>query len=227
MAVYAIADLHLPFGKDKSMEVFGPLWKDYTIRIEKNWNKLITLSDTVVIAGDFAWAMGMEEALPDFRWIDALPGKKLLIKGNHDYYWASVTKMRKVLSENGIHSVDFIHNSCAVVDGLALCGTRGWFTDEGDDKRIFDREFGRLRASLASAPVGLPKVCFLHYPPICKEFDCPEIQNIMEQNGVSVCYYGHLHGSSLNGAFKGVRNGVRYECISGDGIGFMPVLVRI
>ena len=226
MSVYAIADLHLPFGRDRSMEIFGPAWKDYTLRIEQNWNKLIEPKDTVVIAGDFAWAMGIEESLPDFRWLERLPGKKLLIKGNHDYYWSSVTKMRRVLGENGISSVDFIHNSC-VVDGLALCGTRGWFTDEGDDKKIFERELGRLRASLASAPEGIPKVCFLHYPPICREFNCPEIQEIMEKNGVFACYYGHLHGYSLNGAFKGVHNGIKYEYISGDGIGFMPVLVRI
>lgn len=227
MAVYAIADLHLPFGRDRSMEIFGPAWKDYTRRIEQNWNKLIEADDTVVVAGDFCWAMGMEEALPDFRWIDALPGKKLLVKGNHDYYWASVTKMKRVLNDNGIFSVDFIHNSCSVVDGLALCGTRGWFIDEGNDRRIFERELGRLRASLDAAPSDLPKVCFLHYPPICSEFDCIEIRAVLEQYDVSACYYGHLHGQSLKGAFSGEHNGVRYHNISGDGTGFMPLLVRI
>lgn len=227
MAVYAMGDLHLPFGRDRSMEIFGQAWKDYTARIERNWNKLISPEDTVVIAGDLCWAMGMEEALPDFRWVENLSGKKLLVKGNHDYYWASLSKMRRTLNDSGISSIDFIHNSCVVVDGLALCGTRGWFTDEGNDKKIFDRELGRLKASLSAAPKELPKIFFLHYPPICSEFDCPEIRGILEDFGVSACYYGHLHGPSIYGAFNGVHNGIKYRCISADGLGFMPELVRI
>ncbi|MBQ8898383.1 MAG: metallophosphoesterase [Clostridia bacterium] len=227
MAIYALGDLHLPFGREKSMEIFGEGWKNYTARIKANWEKLISPEDTVVVPGDLSWAISLEEALPDFLWLDKLPGRKLLIKGNHDYYWCSLTKMRRFLGENGIISVDFIHNSSVSVEGLSLCGTRGWFLDSGDDTHIFQRELGRLKASLSAARPGEKIVCFLHYPPLCREFDCPEIRSIMEEAGVSSCYYGHLHGASHSGAFSGMHNGIRYACVSADGVGFMPVLVRV
>ncbi len=226
MAIYAIGDLHLPFGRDRSMEVFGPIWKDYTRRIETNWRKLVEHGDTVVVVGDLSWAMDMASALPDFLWLDRLPGKKYLIKGNHDYYWTSLAKMRRVLTENGVTTVDFIHNESVLCEGINLCGTRGWFSDLEDDGKIYARELGRLRASLATANGNCKTACFLHYPPICREFDSPEIRGILEEYSVSSCYYGHLHGNSIAGAFNGVQNEIRYTCVSADAVGFMPVLVR-
>lgn len=226
MAVYAIGDLHLPFGRNLSMEVFGPVWKDYTQRLAQNWGRLVSESDTVVVAGDLSWAGDMNEAVADFLWLEKLPGKKLLVKGNHDHYWCSVSRMRRILAENGVASVDFIHNSSVYADGLSLCGTRGWFLDETGDRKVFERELGRLTRSLEAARDRDRRICFLHYPPVCREFDCCEIRKILEDFGVKHCYYGHLHGNSVSGAFRGTINGVKYDCISADSVGFMPVLIR-
>jgi predicted phosphohydrolase len=148
------------------------------------------------------------------------------LKGNHDYYWTGLSKMRRFLAEKGIGGVDFLHNASVTADGLSLCGTRGWCPEAAEEGTVYARELGRLRASLAAAEHPDRRVCFLHYPPVGRGFDCPEIRAILSEFGVRRCYYGHLHGPSLGGAFRGEADGVRYECISADGADFTPRLVR-
>ena len=186
MAVFAIADLHLSFGTDKPMDVF-PGWSDYTEKIEKNWKHLVSENDTVVIAGDISWAMDIRETYNDFSFIHSLPGKKIMLKGNHDYWWTTKKKMDNYLSENGFDSISILHNNFYLADGLALCGSRGWFYDaETDaDMKVLHREAGRLRVSIEPAlKAGYEPIVFLHYPPIYNNMECTEITDILKEYGI-------------------------------------------
>ena len=228
MAVYTIADLHLSFGTDKPMDVF-PGWSDYTSRICENWHRLVTENDTVVIAGDISWAMALEETEADFRFINDLPGKKLLIKGNHDYWWTTRSKMDRYFSEKGFDTLSILHNNFYVADGLALCGSRGWFYDaETDaDMKVLNREAGRLRMSIEPAlKEGFEPIVFLHYPPIYNGQECPEIMNVLRETGVKKCFYGHIHGGTASRrAFIGEYDGISMRLISCDHLHFTPLAV--
>ena len=229
MSLFALGDLHLSLGEDKPMDVFAG-WNDYVQRLEENWRRLVTDGDTVVIAGDISWAMKLEETLTDFRFIDSLPGRKLFLKGNHDYWWTTKRKMETFLSDNGLASIQILFNNAYRVGEYAVCGTRGWFleNDTPEDVKVLNREVGRLKLSLEEALKlqGEP-VVFLHYPPYYRGVECPEIMDVLLEYGIKKCYYGHIHGKkNFRLAFEGVYKGVDFRLISCDKVGFMPVLVR-
>ena len=228
MAVYTIADLHLSFGTDKPMDVFHG-WSNYTERIQQRWQQLVTPADTVVIAGDISWAMKLSDTEADFRFIDALNGQKILMKGNHDYWWTTKAKMDKYLAEKELSTLTILHNNYYVRDGLALCGSRGWFYDaETDaDKLILQREVGRLRRSIEPAVAdGYEPIVFLHYPPIYNDMECGEILDVLQEYGIKKCFYGHIHGgAAAKKAFVGERYGIRFQLVSCDYLGFTPLAV--
>ena len=184
----------------------------------------------MVLAGDISWGMKLEETLTDFRFIDSLPGKKLLLKGNHDYWWSTKRKMDAYLQENGLASIQILFNNAYRVGEYAVCGTRGWFleNDTPEDVKVLNREVGRLKLSLEEAlKLGGEPVVFLHYPPYYRGVECPEIMDVLLEYGIKKCYYGHIHGKkNFRLAFEGVYKGVDFRLISCDKVGFMPVLVR-
>ncbi len=228
MSVYAIADLHLSLGTNKPMDIFSG-WTDYLKRLESNWRRLISENDTVVIAGDVSWAMKLQECFDDFSFLHSLPGKKLLVKGNHDYWWSTKKKMDEYLSENGFDSIEIVFNNAYSVDGIAICGTRGWnYESTGEkDMRILSREIGRLNTSINEAKkTGLEPVVFLHYPPMYDTIVCEEIIEVLKAQGIKRCYYGHLHGSNTHKhAIQGEYEGIYFKLISCDYTEFYPVPV--
>ncbi|MBQ2743520.1 MAG: metallophosphoesterase [Oscillospiraceae bacterium] len=228
MAIYAIADLHLSKSVNKPMDVFGPLWHDYEKRIIKGFEKL-TEDDITVIPGDISWAMSLSESLLDFKMIDSFPGKKIISKGNHDYWWETATKTKRFFSENGITSIDILHNNAFKINDVAICGTRGWFYEEenGGSRKIYDREIGRLRRSLEEGQKfgARELLCFLHYPPVCAGYECEEITDMLNEFGVSRCFYGHLHSYGHKSAFSGMHKGVEYTLISADYLSFEPLFI--
>lgn len=228
MALYAIADLHLSFGADKPMDVFRG-WENYTDKLSKNWNKLITESDTVVIAGDISWAMKLEETRNDFDFLHSLPGKKLLLKGNHDYWWSTRSKMDKYLTENSYDDISIIHNSAFIVGDAAVCGTRGWMynSESEEDLKIVNREAGRLSASIIEAEkAGVRPIVFLHYPPVYDVFVCRQIVDVMHEHNIEECYFGHIHGKDASKrALTGTFEGISMKLISCDHINFCPQIV--
>lgn len=229
MSVYAIADLHLSFGTDKPMDVFSG-WQNYTERIQKNWQRLITKDDTVVIAGDISWAMDIKQTYADFDFINSLNGKKIIIKGNHDYWWTTKAKMDRYISDSGFDTISILNNNYFVADGTALCGSRGWFYDaETDaDMKILNREAGRLRMSIEPAlKAGYDPVVFLHYPPIYNNTECDEIMNILREYNIKKCFYGHIHGgNAAKKAFVGEKYGIQFRLVACDYIGFMPLAIK-
>lgn len=223
MALYAIGDLHLSLSCDKSMEVFGEAWRDYVPRLEASLSCL-TDEDTLVLAGDTSWGMSLPEAEADFRFLDRFPGRKLLVKGNHDYWWATVSKMKGFFAEKGITTLDFLHNNCFFYGDTALCGTRGWFEEEQQkpqDAKVLNRELLRLEASLRAAGQS-PILCFLHYPPLYQGYECPELLALLEKYRVERCCYGHLHGPAIRRAVEGKRGFTDFSLISADSLGFVP-----
>lgn len=229
MSLFVLGDLHLSLGEDKPMDVFAG-WNDYVERLERNWRSLVTDSDTVVVAGDISWAMKLEETLTDFKFIDSLPGKKLFMKGNHDYWWTTKRKMDTFLSANGLNSIQILFNNAYRVGDFAVCGTRGWFLeyDTPDDEKVVNREAGRLRMSIEEAKkLGGELTVFLHYPPYYRGTECSEIMDVLIEYNVKTCYYGHIHGKkNFRLAYEGVYKGVDFKLISCDKVGFVPVLVR-
>lgn len=225
MAIFTIGDLHLSLSAQKPMDIFGG-WQNYVQRLEQNWRELITPQDTVVLAGDISWAMKLEDCKADFAFLQALPGKKLLMKGNHDYWWTTANKMKAFLAENGFDTLDILHNNAFIAEGTALCGTRGWMfeADEPHDEKIMNREVGRLRASL-QAGGEYPKAAFLHYPPLYGDAFAPEIIRVLQEFGVKKCFYGHLHGRAVARAIQGEIDGIAYKLISADALEFRPYLV--
>ena len=181
MSLFAIADTHLSFGTDKPMDTFEG-WQDYTARLEKNWNNLVGDDDYVIIAGDISWAMNFEQLKPDFDFINKLNGKKIISKGNHDYWWNTITKMNKFVSENGFDTISFLYNNSFDFDDFSICGSRGWFfdSDEEQDEKVLNREVQRIKLSLDSARFE-NKIVFLHYPPITTNDTCDEIINLLKK----------------------------------------------
>ena len=223
MALYAIGDLHLSLTADKSMEVFGPAWENYVARIEASLSQL-TAEDVLVLAGDTSWGIDMAQAEADFRFLEQFPCKKLLIKGNHDYWWSTVSKMKGFFAEKGFTTLGFLHNNCHVYGDYALCGTRGWFLEEEQkphNAKVLNREVGRLEASLRAAE-GRPILCFLHYPPLYQGYQCPEILAVLEKYPVEQCCYGHLHGPVIRRRIEGTHGKTAFSLISADYLGFVP-----
>lgn len=226
MSLFAIADTHLSLGTDKPMDSF-PGWNDYVDRIEKNWNKIVTDDDTVVIAGDISWAMNFDELKADFDFIERLNGKKIILKGNHDYWWNTSKKMNDFIESQRYKTISILFNNSYDVDGLSVCGSRGWLFDVDDehDEKVLNREVGRLRLSLESA-VNDEIIVFLHYPPVTTDTKCVEILNLLKEYGIKKCYYGHLHGIAAKKAIDDVVDGIEFRLISCDRLGFVPKLIR-
>ena len=225
MSLYAIGDTHLSFGCAKPMDVFGGRWENYVEKLREGLS-VLTDDDVCVICDDISWGMSLQQALPDFQFLDGFPGRKLLLKGNHDYWWGTRSSMESFLTANGLRTLEFLHNSCSFYGGTALCGTRGWFYEEekgeAHDRKIMLREVGRLEASLRLAG-DAPKICFLHYPPKYDDYECPELLDVMECYGVHRCIYGHIHGYGHARAFRGTHRGVSYELASADYLSFRPL----
>ena len=226
MSLYAIADTHLSFGTDKPMDSF-PGWDNYVGRIEQNWNKLITDEDTVVIAGDISWAMNFEELKADFDFLNRLSGQKIIIKGNHDYWWNTLSKMNGFIADNGYQSIHLLQNNSFEVGGVSVCGSRGWLFDseEAHDEKVLNREVGRIKMSLDSA-VCDEKILFLHYPPVTTNLYCEQIMQLISDYQIKKCYYGHLHGAAARFAVTDNLNGCDFELVSCDRLGFMPKLIK-
>lgn len=225
MALYAISDLHLALNTDKPMDIFGEKWRNHHEKIKENWNNKITEEDTVLIAGDISWSMKSDESKDDLDWIDALPGKKIIIKGNHDYWWGSISKLNKMYE-----NTKFIQNNFFTYKDWAICGSRGWICEGSDkftqkDKKIFDREQIRLRLSLDSAKnAGYTKfIVMIHYPPFGEEGKDSDFMKIFKEYQVEKVIYGHLHGPSNIKAIEGNIEGVEYIMTSCDFINFNPV----
>lgn len=232
MALFTLADLHLATAVQKPMDIFGGRWQGYTEKIVKNWRALVGEADTVVLGGDISWGISLAEARSDFALLESLPGKKIILKGNHDLWWETAAKMHRFLDENGFHSIDFLHNNCFFYEKTALCGTRGWpfeedFADPHNEK-IFKRELLRLEASLKLGVAGEPEeiLCFLHYPPLYANFRCGDIIALLQRYGVRRCIYGHLHSDSLRYAVEGVHEGIEWRLASGDHVNFTPILLK-
>ena len=225
MALYAIGDLHLSFANDKPMDVFGEVWRDHAEKLRQGFS-CVSPEDLTVLCGDLSWAMGLDESLADFRFMDALPGKKLILKGNHDYWWSTAAKAKRFFADNGIESLDVLNNNCFFYGDYALCGTRGWFYEEEKgvehDRKIMRREIMRLEASLKAAGER-EKLVFLHYPPIYQSYECPEILELLRQHRVKLCCYGHIHGRGISAAFRGWREGTEFRIVSADAVNFTPV----
>lgn len=224
MALYAIGDLHLCLGAPKPMDVFGGAWVGYMEKLRQGMS-VIQPEDTTVLMGDLSWALDLESAKADFHWINDIPGRKIILKGNHDYWWSTAAKFQKFCLENGFSQMHILNNNCFEYQGYAICGTRGWYYEENrgtaHDEKVFKRELIRLEASLQAAG-ELPKLVFLHYPPRNKGYECPEILELLQRYQVCRCFYAHLHGHSHKLALEGCWDGVEYALLAADFINFLP-----
>ncbi|KAF5039966.1 Calcineurin-like phosphoesterase [anaerobic digester metagenome] len=222
MSIFTIGDLHLSIACDKPMDIF-PGWKNYVEEIAKSWKAQVSDSDTVVLAGDISWGMTLQEAAADFDYIDALPGKKVILKGNHDYWWNSRRKMEAFFEGRGLSTLSILHNSCVAAGDIAICGTRGWMLEDSTphDQKVTAREEGRLKASLEAARLtGLEPVVFLHYPPVFRNGISGGIVDLLCKYGVRRCFYGHLHGAACAQAFEGEYLGIQFALVSADHLRF-------
>ena len=229
MSIYAIADLHLSLGTNKPMDVFKG-WQNYVQRLEDNWRRLVKDDDTVVVAGDISWAMKLEETENDFNFIHSLPGKKLFLKGNHDYWWSTKSKINTYLEYKGFDDISIIFNSASQVGSVGICGTRGWMynSESDEDKKIVNREVGRLRASIDDClKRGLDPIVFLHYPPVYDIYSCREIIDTLKEYGIDECYFGHIHGTqAAKKAVIGEYESIKMHLISCDYLNFCPILIK-
>lgn len=238
MSIFVIGDLHLSQAVDKPMDIFGDNWQNHDTKIEESWKQLVSEGDTVVIPGDISWAMTAEEALSDLEFINRLPGKKILMKGNHDYWWQTAAKNRALVEEKGLTSISFLYNNSIYIEesNISICGTRGWKCpgEDGEefseqDEKIYLRENERLKLSVGKAKEGSKIICFLHYPPFNAGFKANLITETIEEHGIEKCFYGHLHGPSrrysLNGKLPGGGN-CEYKLVSADQLGFKPWLIK-
>ncbi len=229
MSLYAIGDLHLSETSNKPMDIFGSVWENHTEKLKLAFSKL-SPEDVTVICGDSSWGMDLNGALEDFLLIDSFPGRKIILKGNHDYWWTTATKMKNFFNEHGISSIDILNNNCFFYDEeTAVCGTRGWFFEEetgsAHDRKILNRELLRLETSLKAAG-DCDKYVFLHYPPKYGEYSCPEILDMLEEYKALCCCAGHIHGKGLKAVFEGSLKGTVHKMVSADYLDFSPLLLK-
>ncbi len=228
MSLFAIGDLHLSLNGDKPMDVFGGRWQDYTNKIKKGFEAVVSENDVTVLCGDLTWGMDLDGAKEDFLFIDALPGKKIILKGNHDYWWSTASAAKKFFAENDISTIDILHNNFFEYGDAAICGTRGWFYEEekgGEhDRKILARECLRLEASLKAAG-DREKYVFLHYPPKYLGYECPEILKLLKDYDVKMCCFGHIHSKGCASAFCGELNGTAFKLVSADYLDFVPAKI--
>ncbi len=227
MALFAIGDLHLCLGAPKPMDVFGGAWVGYMDKLKQGMSG-ITAEDTTVLLGDLSWALDLSSSKEDFSWINEVPGKKIILKGNHDYWWSTASKFSKFCQENQFENMHLLNNNCYFYEDYAICGTRGWFFEEErsgqHDEKVFKRELIRLEASLKAAG-DRQKYVFLHYPPRYRGYECKEILELLSKYEVRRCFYGHLHGGSHKLAMEGLWDGVEFRLVAADYIGFKPYRV--
>ena len=225
MSLFVIGDLHLSLSTDKSMDIFGG-WDDYVNRLRNNWKEKVIDSDTVVIPGDISWAMSIEEAYDDFKFINDLPGNKIILKGNHDYWWTTKSKADKFFNVNNFNTLNVLHNNHYEYDGIGICGTRGWINDgsEPADAKVIAREAMRLDRSIQSAvDKGLKPIVFLHYPPIYGPDTNYDILDVLLKHNIKNVYYGHLHSYATKNALNGRCYGIDFRLISSDYLQFSPL----
>lgn len=230
MSIYTIGDLHLSFKENKPMDIFGGNWEEHYEKIKEDWNLKVKENDLVVLPGDFSWATYLKDTDEDFKYLNDLPGKKILLKGNHDYWWTTVTSMRKFLVENEFENIDFLHNNSFEYENKIIVGTRGWSRTEGtvDDDKIINREVLRLELSIKDGIKNFGEdkeiIVFMHYPPISKSNllnnELSGFMKIMKEYNVKRCYYGHLHSNSIRDAVEGEHFGIEFKLVSADGLDF-------
>lgn len=231
MALYVISDTHLSFGVSKPMDIFGGKWVGYIDKLQENFQNL-SEDDVLVIGGDISWGINLKETLPDFKFLSQFPGKKIILKGNHDLWWESANKMNNFLHENDIFNIEFLHNNFHTYENIAICGTRGWTFEENfkdaHNEKIYKRELLRLEYSLDQAKkAGFDEIyCFLHYPPIHTKYRCHEIIELLEKYEVKKCVYGHLHSNEIKNRICGLVGNVEFILSSGDFIDFQPILLK-
>lgn len=226
MSVYAISDLHLPGGTVKPMDIFGPHWAGHFEKIQEDWRARVLPGDLVLIPGDISWAMLLSQALGDLEAIGRLPGSKVLLRGNHDYWWGSISRVRAALPP-GMHA---LQNDALLFSDVLLCGSRGWLCPGAaplstSDAKVYERELARLALSLEAgekkaAGRDVWRIAMLHYPPFADKSGPTEVTSLLARHGVEDAVYGHLHGPGLVGAFSGEMGGVRYHQVSCDGLSF-------
>lgn len=235
MSIYTIGDLHLSFKENKPMDIFGDNWENHEEKIKEDWIKKVKEEDLVVLPGDFSWAMYLSRTDEDFRYLNQLPGKKLLLKGNHDYWWTTLKSMRNFIEENNFENIDFIYNNSYEYEDTVIIGTRGWsLTDDSEDKKMIKREAIRLELSIQDAlnKYGDDKeiMAFMHYPPISKtnldKNEANEFIRIMQKYDIKQCYYGHLHGNSIEEAIEGKHFGIEFKLVSADGLDFKLLKIK-
>ena len=238
MALYAIGDLHLCLGVPKPMDIFGGNWTGYMDKLKEGMS-VITDADTTVLLGDLSWALSLEESAADFTWINEIPGRKIILKGNHDYWWSTVAKFNKFCETNSFKNMHLLNNNCFEYEDWAICGTRGWFVEEEqqvtvgtvDYAKIVNREVQRLKISLDAA-VRLREgehqnkeiLVFLHFPPVFGGFECREIIDVLHEYGIRRCFYGHIH-SSYRIPRSVEYEGVELTLVSSDFLNFVPMLL--
>ena len=234
MAIYAIADLHLSFSEDKPMDIFGDNWENHAEKIKENWIKQVKEEDYVILPGDFSWEMYLNNTKLDFQYLNSLPGTKILLKGNHDYWWTTLTKMNEFIKENEFNNIYFLYNNSYLIENKIIVGTRGWnILDEENDMKMIKRENARLELSIQD---GLKKygedkeiIAFMHYPPINKNLLLRKEENefikTLKKYNINKCYYGHLHGPSHKDAIEGIIEGIDFKLISADYLDFKLVKI--
>ncbi len=238
MSVFVIADLHLATANEqKSMEIFGNRWKNYIEKIKINWQSVVSENDTVIIAGDISWGLTANDALCDLLWLDSLNGKKIIMKGNHDFWWSTVSKLTSFFKEHEISSIDILNNNAIECENYIIAGTRGWFTDRSmqnteervDYDKIINRECIRLKMSLDVAKklneqTAKEQIVFLHFPPVWGEFVCEPIISLLKEYKIKRCYFGHIHGNYFQpDSFE--HEGINFYMISADFLDFLPRIV--
>lgn len=227
MAIYAIADLHLSLNHSKPMDIFGDNWENHAEKIKDNWIKVVNEKDTVLIPGDFSWETYLEDTYQDFDYLNSLPGRKILLKGNHDYWWTTVTNIRNYLKKNNFDTIEILHNNSYEIENYIITGTRGWDYTQSNDIKIINREINRLELSLKSAQKTnseKPMIVCMHYPPISKNYvtniNEQKIMNLLKKYNVKKCVYGHLHGSAHQQAINGIQEGILFQLVSADYLNF-------
>ena len=227
MAIFAISDLHLSFKVNKPMNIFGTRWENHTEILKQNWNNLITDDDIVLMPGDSSWGTYLNECLEDFKFIESLPGRKIITKGNHDYWWETISKLNRFLLDNNIKTINFLHNSYIMYENIAICGTKGYPDNltKADDERLYLRELSRLRLSLEKASKESPEkiIVMLHYPPDVKS----DFSKVMEEFQTDICVYGHLHDKATANGFQGEHGNILYKLVSCDYLKFNPIKLDI
>lgn len=229
MSIYVIGDLHLSFSTDKPMDIFGKNWEKHSEKIKQNWIKKVTENDTVILPGDFSWATYLENTYNDFEYLNSLPGKKIMLKGNHDYWWSTLSKMNKYLQENKFENIEFLCNNSFCIESKIIVGTRGWTNTNlksEENRKILKRENARLKLSIEDGikKYGSDKeiLAFFHYPPFYKETVIEEMDFIktLKNYNIKKCFYGHLHGESHREAIEGLVDNIEYKLISSDYMNF-------